>query len=66
MFEQFKNQDGKTYNGIAAMSAFSGIPQAELAWMAKRIQELTKAGATKAEISAAVKAEAKSKPWEAA
>lgn len=65
MFEQFKNPDGKTYNGIAAMSAVSGIPQAELAWMAKRIKELTVAGMPRAEISATIKAEAKAKPWEA-
>lgn len=64
MFEQFKNPDGKTYNGVAAMSAFSGIPQAELAWMAKRIQALVKAGTPRAEISALIKAEAKGKPWE--
>lgn len=64
MLDQFKNKDGKTYNGIAAMSAFSGIPQAELAWMAKRIQALTKEGVSKTEISATIKAEAKAKPWE--
>ena len=64
MFDQFKNPDGKTYNGVAAMSAFSGIPQAELAWMAKRIQALVKVGMPRAEISTVIKAEAKSKPWE--
>lgn len=66
MFEQFKNPDGKTYNGIAAMSTVAGIPQEELAWMARRIKELTVAGIPRADISAMVKAEAKEKPWEVA
>lgn len=66
MLEQFRNEDGKTYNGVAAMSAFSGIPKAELAWIAKRIQALVKDGVPRGEISAVIKAEAKGKPWETA
>ncbi|GAB2703946.1 hypothetical protein [Comamonas sediminis] len=64
MFEQFKNPDRKTYNGVAAMAAVTGIPPAEMAWMAKRIQALVKAGTPRAQITLMVKEEAKARPWE--
>ena len=64
MFDQFRNPDGKTYNGVAAMVAVTGIPPDEMAWMAKRIQALVKAGTPRGQISRMVKEEAKARPWE--
>lgn len=57
------NGDG-TYNGAAMLAQLTGLPYEEVAWTAKRLQQLMRdAGLPKAQAIAQVKAEAASKPW---
>lgn len=62
MIEQFANGDG-TYNGVKALAFLSGLSEAEVAWTAKRIQELMRAGSTRELASAQVRKERKAQPW---
>lgn len=59
----WRNPDG-TYNGIKMLADLSGLSRAEVAWTAKRLQQLMAAGSSKAEAKAIVKTEAAEKPWE--
>jgi len=59
----WRNPDG-TYDGIAMLAQLSGLSRAEVAWTAKRLQELMRAGSTKDEAKATVKADARDRPWE--
>ena len=61
-FEKWRNPSG-TYNGAAMFAELTGIPQAELAWTAKRMGELRDAGIPRPEWTRIVKEEAVSKPW---
>lgn len=57
------NGDG-TYNGAAMLARLTGLPYEEVAWTAKRLQQLMReVGLPKAQAIAQVKAEAASKPW---
>lgn len=64
LFEDFKNPDGKTYNGIKMLQALTGLPEGEIKWMAERIGQLIRQKIPKNEALIIVKEEAKSKPWE--
>lgn len=61
-WEAFRNPDG-TYNGIKALAQISGLSEAEIAWTADRLRALLKAGKSKDEAKAIVRAEAVSRPW---
>lgn len=62
-FAKWKNPSG-TYNGAAMFAELTGIPQAEIEWMARRMKELRDSGVPKSEWKRIVKEEAASKPWE--
>jgi hypothetical protein len=61
--EEFRNPNG-TYNGVKAMAALSGLSEDEIAWTWRRAKELKAAGLGRAQLAAALKAEARLKPWE--
>lgn len=63
--EEFRNPDGKTYNGVAMLACLSGLSEAEVAWTAARVRRLMiDDGLSRGEALERVKAEAKSRPWE--
>lgn len=58
-----RNPDG-TYNGVKFLAALSGIPEAEVAWTATRMQQLIRdQGRTREVAKAIVREEAKAQPW---
>ncbi|MFG5409926.1 hypothetical protein ABXN37_19820 [Piscinibacter sakaiensis] len=57
-----RNPDG-TYNGIELLARLSGTDRAEVAWMARRIGELIRAGTPKDEAKSIVRREAAARPW---
>jgi phage I-like protein len=64
-FAPWKNPNG-TYNGVEMLAAVSGLSPKEVRWMADRLKHLLHVEKrSKDEAKAIVKAEAKSKPWEA-
>lgn len=63
--EQFRNPGTNTYDGVKAMAALTGLSASELAWMARRTQELIRSGMSREETKVTVLAEGKSRPWEA-
>lgn len=62
--KQFQNSDG-TYNGVALMSAVTGLSQAEIKWTFDRVKYLKQVeGKSKAEIAAILREECRATPWE--
>ncbi len=61
-FDRWKNPDG-TYNAVAMLSELSGVPAPEVAWTGRRLGELMRAGKTREEAVAIVRAERPSAPW---
>lgn len=62
--KEFLNPDGKTYNGVAALSAISGLSQSEVKWRFDRINHLLNVEKkSKAETLAIIKTEEVNKPW---
>lgn len=62
-FEKWRNPGKDTYNGAAMFAELTGIPRAEIVWMAERMKELKAAGVPKEDWSGIVKAESAAKPW---
>ena len=63
--EEFRNPGTDTYNGIKMLAAISGLSEAEVAWTAKRMQQLIREERLPAaEAKAIVRQEAKARPWE--
>lgn len=62
----FRNPDGKTYNGVKLLSAATGIPEDEMKWMADRIKELLGQGVPRAEALRMVREESVRQPWKKA
>jgi uncharacterized protein YoaH (UPF0181 family) len=59
-----QNPDG-TYNLVTYLSSLTGLSEAEVQWTAERLKQLMKVeGKSKAEATAIVKEEGKSRPWE--
>lgn len=60
-FGKWKNPDG-TYNGAAMFAELTGLPQAEIEWMGRRLPELM-AKHPKQEAKRILAEEAKRQPW---
>lgn len=59
----FRNANG-TYNGVKALSALTGLSEAEVKWTDQRIKELVvDLKIPRAQAVAQVRREAESKPW---
>lgn len=59
----FRNQNG-TYNGIKALSALTGLSEAEVEWTNRRVKELVIVQKMpRSEAVAQIKREAAEKPW---
>lgn len=62
--DKYRNANG-TYDGPAFFSDMTGIPKAEVLWMANRMNELLRKGKSKADAKRIVAEEAKGQPWTA-
>ena len=58
-----RNPDG-SYNGARAMSAVSGLEQAEIEWIWRRMKALIEHGYSKEDAKRMVADEGKAHPWE--
>ena len=54
-----------TQNGAQLLSRLSGLSEAEIRWTFDRMKSLLASGMSNHEAKAIVKAECKSRPWEA-
>lgn len=61
-FDRWRNPDG-TYNAAAMLAELSGVPEPEVAWTGRRLGELMRAGKTREEAVAIVRAERARTPW---
>lgn len=61
--EMGRNPDG-TYHLGRALAPITGLSSEEIMWMAARMQELLKGGASREEAKAIVHEEGKARPWE--
>lgn len=62
--EDFKNPDGKTYDGAGFLAALSGLDKAEIMWMADRLKHLMHVEKLSKEAAKEiVSKEGKTKPW---
>ena len=60
IFSAFENKDRPgTYDGAAMMASITGISRNEIAWMARRTQELLKSGMPKGEVKDVVMRESR-------
>lgn len=61
--DQIARNPDDTYNGVAALSALSGLDPCEIRWTFDRLKQLMAGGHDKDAAKRIVANEAKSKPW---